>query len=130
MFKEHHGENDMSSFQDECAKLDPAEEKAMAEEGLAQDYQNWPEYEVKGKSNWVWLFRLFQYGGLFLGIYGAILFNSHPKIDHPTQAYGSCLLLIGLGIFFLTSIFRINDWMTRISSRSNQKSKSSNAHTA
>ena len=28
----------------ECAKLDPAFEKAMAEEGLAQDWKEWPEY--------------------------------------------------------------------------------------
>jgi len=28
----------------ECAKLDPAFEKAMAEEGLAQDWNEWPEY--------------------------------------------------------------------------------------
>ncbi len=28
----------------ECGKLDPAFEKAMAEEGLAQDWKEWPEY--------------------------------------------------------------------------------------
>jgi len=28
----------------ECAKLDPAFEKALAEEGLAQDWKAWPEY--------------------------------------------------------------------------------------
>lgn len=28
----------------ECAKLDPAEERAMAEEGLAADAAAWPEY--------------------------------------------------------------------------------------
>lgn len=28
----------------ECAKLDPAFEKAMAEEGLAMDISEWPEY--------------------------------------------------------------------------------------
>lgn len=28
----------------ECAKLDPAFEKAMAEEGLAEDVSKWPEY--------------------------------------------------------------------------------------
>jgi len=28
----------------ECAKLDPREEIAMAEEGLAQDFAEWPEY--------------------------------------------------------------------------------------
>jgi len=28
----------------ECAKLDPAFEKALAEEGLAQDWREWPEY--------------------------------------------------------------------------------------
>ncbi len=28
----------------ECAKLDPAFEKAMAEEGLAEDVSQWPEY--------------------------------------------------------------------------------------
>jgi Arc/MetJ-type ribon-helix-helix transcriptional regulator len=28
----------------ECAKLDPAFEKALAEEGLAQDWKEWPEY--------------------------------------------------------------------------------------
>ncbi|MBI4312429.1 MAG: ribbon-helix-helix protein, CopG family [Chloroflexi bacterium] len=28
----------------ECAKLDPEEEKAMAEEGLAQDALEWPAY--------------------------------------------------------------------------------------
>lgn len=29
---------------EECAKLDPAEEKALAEEGLAADAATWPEY--------------------------------------------------------------------------------------
>lgn len=28
----------------ECAKLDPAFEKALAEEGLTQDTREWPEY--------------------------------------------------------------------------------------
>lgn len=28
----------------ECAKLDPAEERAMAEEGLAGSRETWPEY--------------------------------------------------------------------------------------
>lgn len=28
----------------ECAKLDPAFEKAIAEEGLAEDMSEWPEY--------------------------------------------------------------------------------------
>ena len=28
----------------ECAKLDPAFEKAMAEEGLEKDLSEWPEY--------------------------------------------------------------------------------------
>jgi Arc/MetJ-type ribon-helix-helix transcriptional regulator len=28
----------------ECAKLDPAEESAMAEEGLAGGRETWPEY--------------------------------------------------------------------------------------
>ncbi len=28
----------------ECAKLDPAFEKALAEEGLSEDISEWPEY--------------------------------------------------------------------------------------
>lgn len=28
----------------ECAKLDPAFEKAMADEGLTEDLSRWPEY--------------------------------------------------------------------------------------
>lgn len=28
----------------ECAKLDPREEKALAEEGLAADMASWPEF--------------------------------------------------------------------------------------
>jgi len=28
----------------ECAKLEPAFERAMAEEGLAEDMSQWPEY--------------------------------------------------------------------------------------
>lgn len=28
----------------ECAKLDPAFEKSLAEEGLAEDLEEWPEY--------------------------------------------------------------------------------------
>lgn len=28
----------------ECAKLDPAEEKALAEEGLAGSAETWPDY--------------------------------------------------------------------------------------
>jgi hypothetical protein len=29
---------------EECAKLDPAFEKAMADEGLTEDLSQWPEY--------------------------------------------------------------------------------------
>ena len=29
---------------EECAKLDPKEEKALAEEGLAGSLETWPEY--------------------------------------------------------------------------------------
>jgi metal-responsive CopG/Arc/MetJ family transcriptional regulator len=29
---------------EECAKLDPAFEKAMADEGLSEDLKQWPEY--------------------------------------------------------------------------------------
>lgn len=28
----------------ECAKLDPAEEQALAEEGLGADLESWPDY--------------------------------------------------------------------------------------
>lgn len=28
----------------ECAKLDPAEERALAEEGLSEELSEWPEY--------------------------------------------------------------------------------------
>jgi metal-responsive CopG/Arc/MetJ family transcriptional regulator len=31
-------------FDEECAKLDPAEEKALAEEGMAGELAQWPEY--------------------------------------------------------------------------------------
>ena len=27
-----------------CLKLDPEEEQAMAEEGMAEDFKEWPEY--------------------------------------------------------------------------------------
>jgi hypothetical protein len=29
---------------EECAKLNPKEEKALAEEGMAEDFRSWPEY--------------------------------------------------------------------------------------
>jgi metal-responsive CopG/Arc/MetJ family transcriptional regulator len=29
---------------EECAKLDPQEEKALAEEGLGGSFETWPEY--------------------------------------------------------------------------------------
>jgi len=35
---------DKSRLARECAKLDPNFEKAMAEEGLAEDVAEWPEY--------------------------------------------------------------------------------------
>jgi metal-responsive CopG/Arc/MetJ family transcriptional regulator len=28
----------------ECAKLDPSHEKLLAEEGMAEDFKQWPEY--------------------------------------------------------------------------------------
>jgi len=31
-------------FLEECRKLRPEEEQAMAEEGLAEDFKSWPEY--------------------------------------------------------------------------------------
>jgi Arc/MetJ-type ribon-helix-helix transcriptional regulator len=33
-----------SRLAQECAKLDPAFEKAIAEEGLSEDLNEWPEY--------------------------------------------------------------------------------------
>ena len=33
-----------SRLAEECAKLDPAEERALAEEGLAEDLKRWPAY--------------------------------------------------------------------------------------
>jgi len=33
-----------SRLAQECAKLDPAFEKALAEEGLSKDLAEWPEY--------------------------------------------------------------------------------------
>jgi hypothetical protein len=33
-----------SRLAQECAKLDPAFEKALAEEGLSEDLGEWPEY--------------------------------------------------------------------------------------
>jgi len=33
-----------SRLAQECAKLDPVFEKALAEEGLSQDLAEWPEY--------------------------------------------------------------------------------------
>jgi metal-responsive CopG/Arc/MetJ family transcriptional regulator len=33
-----------SRLAQECAKLDPAFEKALAEEGLSQDLSEWPEF--------------------------------------------------------------------------------------
>ncbi len=33
-----------SRLAQECAKLDPAFEKALAEEGLSEDRAEWPEY--------------------------------------------------------------------------------------
>lgn len=33
-----------SRLANECAKLQPAFEKAMAEEGMAEDMSQWPEY--------------------------------------------------------------------------------------
>jgi metal-responsive CopG/Arc/MetJ family transcriptional regulator len=33
-----------SRLAQECAKLDPAFEKALAEEGLSEDLEEWPEY--------------------------------------------------------------------------------------
>lgn len=35
---------DRSRLARECAKLDPAIEKALAEEGLSDDLAKWPEY--------------------------------------------------------------------------------------
>jgi metal-responsive CopG/Arc/MetJ family transcriptional regulator len=35
---------DRSRLARECAKLDPAFEKALAEEGLGEDLDRWPEY--------------------------------------------------------------------------------------
>lgn len=33
-----------SRLAEECAKLDPAFEKSLAEEGLSEDLTEWPEY--------------------------------------------------------------------------------------
>ena len=35
---------DRSRLARECAKLDPAFERALAEEGMSEDLRQWPEY--------------------------------------------------------------------------------------
>lgn len=35
---------DRTRFEEECAKLDPKEERAMAEEGMETVLQDWPKY--------------------------------------------------------------------------------------
>ena len=35
---------DKTRFEEECAKLNPKEEQAMAEEGMPEVLQEWPEY--------------------------------------------------------------------------------------
>ncbi len=35
---------DSASVEEESAKLDPEEEKAMAEEGMSEELKGWPEY--------------------------------------------------------------------------------------
>ncbi len=35
---------DKSALERACEKLDPVEEVAMAEEGMAEDFKLWPEY--------------------------------------------------------------------------------------
>lgn len=35
---------DRRRFVEECSKLDPVEEQALAEEGLERDLEEWPEY--------------------------------------------------------------------------------------
>lgn len=36
--------NDTTRLEEECAKLDPNEEQALAEEGITQDAAEWPPY--------------------------------------------------------------------------------------
>jgi Arc/MetJ-type ribon-helix-helix transcriptional regulator len=38
------GRLDKTRLSVECAKLDPAREKALAEEGLSEEVSGWPEY--------------------------------------------------------------------------------------
>jgi metal-responsive CopG/Arc/MetJ family transcriptional regulator len=42
--KEKLGRLNHSLLAQECAKLDPEYEKALADEGLTQDFSEWPEY--------------------------------------------------------------------------------------
>ncbi|HEX8211009.1 MAG TPA: hypothetical protein VF584_12625 [Longimicrobium sp.] len=44
IFSEEEAALRRARFDDECAKLDPTEERALAEEGLAADLADWPEY--------------------------------------------------------------------------------------
>jgi hypothetical protein len=48
MYYPTHGESKSSrkrgSLARECAKLDPKEERALADEGLSADRDSWPEY--------------------------------------------------------------------------------------
>ena len=41
---EHLQRLDRSRLARECAKLDPAFEKALSEEGLGAEFERWPEY--------------------------------------------------------------------------------------
>jgi Arc/MetJ-type ribon-helix-helix transcriptional regulator len=47
-----------SRLAQECAKLDPAFERALAEEGLSEDLAEWPEYWGVKSAGLIWI----QYG--------------------------------------------------------------------
>jgi hypothetical protein len=107
---------DREALARECAKLDPAEEKAMAEEGMAAELADWPPYDdtidtrpkasvITRVLNWV------QIGGLIAVTVGLLLFCRRPlRLLHPpssSQWIGVFSVVTGVGAWMLAGLVQL-----------------------
>ena len=104
--KESH-QRDPEALARECAKLDPAVEKAMAEEGMTTASASDVVDSSPKASPIMRILRWLQIGGLVTAVFGFLFFFHYPwrLLQLPTL-WPLFVALAGLGLFVLATIVR------------------------
>jgi hypothetical protein len=101
-------------FARECAKLDPAEEKAMAEEGMIKSPADWALYRDSIASHRqsapiIRILSWLQIGGLIVAVSGFLFLffiNQPLRLFQLPDLWPLIVVLTGIGMIVLTTVAR------------------------